>query len=81
MEEEKIGFPSNEIAYVPNEFEQNLPTQEEIEFAQQYNDKIFNVNSVIGNAKAAPKEGVVKIELKIDKMKMEILILVIIICG
>jgi len=49
FEGENINFPINEIGYVSNEIQQNLPTYEEIEFAKQYDDKVFNFNSVKGN--------------------------------
>ena len=58
FEEEKIKFPTNEIGYISSDFEQKLPTQEEIEFAQKYNDKVFNIVN--------HKEDALNIEFKND---------------
>lgn len=40
--QENIQIPSNKISSVSEEIELSLPSQEEIESSQQYNDKVFN---------------------------------------
>ena len=57
FEEEKINFSTNEIGYVSNEIEQNLPSQEEIESAQQYKDKVYNINDYIGKENENKAKG------------------------
>ena len=64
FEEGKVNFTTNEIGYVSNEVEQNLPTQEEIELAQQYSDKVYNINDYIGENENKPKGDGVNVELK-----------------
>lgn len=64
FEEGKVNFTTNEIGYVSNEVEQNLPTQEEIELAQQYSDKVYNINDYIGENENKPKGDGLNVELK-----------------
>ena len=64
FEEGKVNFTTNEIGYVSNEVEQNLPTQEEIELAQQYSDKVYNINDYIGENENKAKGDGVNVELK-----------------
>jgi len=42
FEDETIQISKDKIANISNDFEQKLPTQEEIENAQKYNDKVFD---------------------------------------
>jgi hypothetical protein len=42
FEDETMKLPTNKIAHVSEDFELKLPTQEEIEFAQKYQDKVFD---------------------------------------
>lgn len=46
FEDKNITFKSNEFGHISNDFKLKLPTQEEIEAAQQYDDKIFNINNI-----------------------------------
>ena len=43
--ENEINFTSKDISYVSKDFEHKIPTQEEIESAKQYDDKIFKIES------------------------------------
>ena len=43
-EDERIKLNPELISYIAKDVEQVLPTQEEIEAAQQYQDKVFNTN-------------------------------------
>ncbi len=65
FEDQNINLPPNEIGYVSTDFEQNLPTQEELELAQQYNDKVFNINDFVGRENEnKPQEEALKVESK-----------------
>ena len=65
FEDQNINLPPNEIGYVSTDFEQNLPTQEELELAQQYNDKVYNINDFIGKENEnKPQEDALKVEPK-----------------
>ena len=44
LEDERIKLTPELISYIAKDVEQVLPTQEEIEAAQQYQDKVFNTN-------------------------------------
>ena len=48
-EGENITFSSNEIGFISSDYIQNLPTLEEIESANQYNNKVFNLDNIQGN--------------------------------
>ena len=63
-EEENYNFTTNEIGYISNDVVQNLPTQEEIERAQQYNDKVFNVYNYTQNDVVGCKEEIPQIALR-----------------
>ena len=43
FDEEKMKINVNEIGYLSEDFNLQLPTQEEIESAQKYQDKVFNI--------------------------------------
>ena len=64
FEEENYNFTTNEIGYISNDVVQNLPTQEEIERAQQYNDKVFNVYNYTQNDVVGCKEEIPQIALR-----------------
>ena len=64
FEEENYNFTTNEIGYISNDVVQNLPTQEEIERAQQYNDKVFNVYNFTQNDVVGCKEEIPQIALR-----------------
>ena len=64
FEEENYNFTTNEIGYISNDVVQNLPTQEEIERAQQYNDKVFNVSNFTQNDVVGCKEEIPQIALR-----------------
>ena len=49
FEDENITFSSNEIGFISSDYIQNLPTLEEIESANQYNNKVFNLDNIQGN--------------------------------
>ncbi len=49
FEDENITFSSNEIGFISSDYIQNLPTLEEIESANQYNNKVFNPDTIQGN--------------------------------
>ena len=44
FDEEKVQIPSNEFRCTYNSFKKEIPTQEEIENAKQYSDKVFNID-------------------------------------
>ena len=64
FEEENYNFTTNEIGYISNDVVQNLPTQEEIERAQQYNDKVFNAYNFTQNDVVGCKEEIPQIALR-----------------
>ena len=41
-EEKNIKLDANDFGYICSDFQLQLPTEEEIEFAEQYKDKVFN---------------------------------------
>jgi hypothetical protein len=49
FEDENITFSSNEIGFISSDYIQNLPTLEEIESANQCNNKVFNPDTIQGN--------------------------------
>ena len=48
-DEEKVQIPSNEFRCTYNDFKKDIPTQEEIENAKQYSDKVFNIDTNNGD--------------------------------
>ena len=49
FQDERITLPSDFISYISKNLEQKLPTQEDIESAQQYQDKVFNTQIKTGD--------------------------------
>ena len=49
FQDERITLPSDFISYISKNLEQKLPTQEDIESAQQYQDKVFNTQVKTGD--------------------------------
>ena len=43
FEDENINLQASEFGYISKDFQLVLPTPEEIELAQKYNDKVFNI--------------------------------------